>query len=175
MGTERSAELKLPTTAVGVRLAMLGGGAAAPAELFVADAPGRTRMQLVDDVAEMLGRDDMFVPVRAANRVRLLGKHAIAWVAIRRRGEEGEPLELEETLEEHSLYDRQHRVELELVHGTKLIGTMLDSSPADRPRVIDHLNRSGRFVRLWTTEEHYLINTTQVVAVTELPGSEGAK
>jgi len=61
------------------------------------------------------------------------------------------------------------------VHGTKLIGTMLDSSPADRPRVIDHLNRSGRFVRLWTTEEHYLINTTQVVAVTELPGSEGAK
>ena len=173
MGSDRSAELKLPTTTVAVRLAMQGGAAATPVELFVLETSTRTRAQLLDDVADMLGRDEAFVPVRTASRVRLLGKHAIAWVAIRL--EDDEQLQLDETLEEHSLYDRQHRVELELVHGTKLIGTMLDSSPADRPRVIDHLNQSRRFVRLWTTEEHYLINTTQVVAVTELPGSEGAK
>lgn len=169
MASDRSAELKMPTTAVAVRLAMLGGAAATQAELFVLELPARTRAQLLDDIAEMLARDDAFVPVRAANRVRLLGKHAIAWVAVRRRDESPEQLELDETLEDHALYDRQHRVELELLHGTKLIGTMLDSSPADRPRVIDALNRSGRFVRLWTTDEQYLINTTQVVAVTELP------
>ena len=49
-----------------------------------------------------------------------------------------------------------------------LIGTLLDSSPVDRTRVMDHLNRAGRFLRLWATNEHFLINTAQVVAVTEL-------
>ncbi len=169
MGSDRTGELRLRTTAVPVRLAMQGGAAATQAELFVLEQPQRSRSELLDDVAAMLARDEAFVPVRSANRVRLLGKHAIAWVAIRRRDESPESLELDEALEGHALYDRQHRVELELVHGTKLIGTLLDSAPADRPRVIDHLNRSGRFVRLWTTDEHYLINQTQVVAVTELP------
>ena len=29
-------------------------------------------------------------------------------------------------------------------------------------------NHSGRWLRLWTTDQHYLINVQQVVAVTEL-------
>ena len=71
-----------------------------------------------------------------------------------------------------TLYDRQHRVEIELVAGTRLLGTLLDSSPADRPRVIDHLNGAASFVRLWTPHEHILINKAQIVCVTELPGSD---
>ena len=73
-----------------------------------------------------------------------------------------------EPSEELTLYDCEHRVEIELTKATKLIGTLLDSAPVDRTRVIDHLNRAGRFVRLWTADEHFLINTTQIVAVTEL-------
>ena len=67
-----------------------------------------------------------------------------------------------------TLYDRQHRVQVALIEGEALTGMLLDSSPADRPRVIDHLNRSGAFVRLWTSDEHFLINKTQILQVTEL-------
>jgi hypothetical protein len=170
--SDRSSELRLPTKVVAVRLALVGGMPSA-AEVFIADVArrGRGRGHLLDDLAAQLGAEASFMPVRWSNRVRLLGKHAIAWIAVPRGDLDDSPsidssAELSE--EELTLYDREHRVEIELVHGTKLIGTLLDSSPMDRTRVIDHLNRAGRFLRLWTTHEHFLINTTQVVAVTEL-------
>ena len=107
--------------------------------------------------------------MRWDSQVRLLAKHAIAWVAIRRRDPDEMPsTDFENEPSELTLYDREHRVEIALAHGAPLVGTLLDSSPADRPRVVDHLNRAGRFVRLWTSDEHFLINATQVVAVTEL-------
>ena len=167
--SDRPSELRLPTKVVAVRLA-LAGGSPVRAEVFVADVAPRGRDHLLDDLAAQLGTETSFIPVRWSNRVRLLGKHAIAWIAVRRRDPD-EPPSTEfppEPSEEITLYDREHRVEIELIHGTKLIGTLLDSSPIDRTRVIDHLNRAGRFLRLWTTNEHFLINTMQVVAVTEL-------
>jgi hypothetical protein len=139
--------------------------------MFVADVPRRGRGHLLDDLAAQLCAESNFIPVRWSSRVRLLGKHAIAWIAVHRRDPDERPstdFSVIEPSEELTLYDRQHLVEVELIHATKLIGTMLDSAPADRPRVIDHLNLAGRFLRLWTTHEHYLINASQVVAVTEL-------
>jgi hypothetical protein len=167
--SERSSELRLPTKVVAVRLALVGGQPTA-AEMFVADVARRGRADALDDLAAQLCAETSFIPVRWSNRVRLLGKHAIAWIAVRHSDPEELPKaeSSAESSEVLTLYDREHRVEIELVHGTKLIGTLLDSSPIDRTRVIDHLNRAGRFVRLWTTDEHFLINTTQVVAVTEL-------
>jgi hypothetical protein len=50
----------------------------------------------------------------------------------------------------------------------RLEGMLMDSSPAGRSRAVDHLNRAGRFVRLWAAEEHYLINKGQIVHVGEL-------
>ena len=146
-----------------VRLALIGN-APAPAELFVADEARRGRSQLLDDVAALLTSPTAFLPVRLSARVRLLGKHAIAWIAVARRDED-------DPSEELTLYDREHNVELELDRGgTKLIGTLLDSAPIDRTRVIDHLNSAGNFLRLWTADEHYLVNTRQIIAVTELDG-----
>ena len=55
-----------------------------------------------------------------------------------------------------------------LVTGAKLVGMLLDSSPADRTRVVDHLNRAGAFVRLWTSDEHVLVNKTQILHVTDI-------
>ena len=167
--SDRSSELRLLTKVIAVRLAVVGAMPTA-AEVFIPDVARRGRGHLLDDLAAQLGAEPSFIPVRWSSRVRLLGKHAIAWIAVRRT----DPDELPSTdfsvepSEELTLYDREHRVEIELLHGTKLIGTLLDSSPIDRTRVIDHLNRAGRFLRLWTTEEHFLINTIQVVAVTEL-------
>ena len=172
-GPHRSYELKLPTKTVAVRLALLGAAPTA-AEMFVADVPRRCQGDLLDDLAAQLGSASGFVPIRASERVRLLGKHAISWISVD-RDDPGNPASTEvsgelttDPNEELTLYDRQHLVEVELIHAAKLVGTMLDSLPADRPRVIDYLNQAGRFLRLWTTTEHYLINASQVIAVTEL-------
>ena len=166
--SNRSSELRTPTKIVAVRLALVGG-LPMHADMFVADVPRRGRSHLFDDIATQLCGDAPFMPVRWSNRVRLLGKHAIAWIAVRRHTTDEIPsLDFSDEPSELTLYDREHSVELQLSHGTKLIGTMLDSSPADRPRVIDHLNRAGRFLRLWTSDEHYFVNAQQVVAVTEL-------
>ena len=174
-GSDRTSELRLPTKTVAVRLAVLGAAPAA-AEMFVADVPGRGHGQLLDDLAAQLGAAAGFVPVRWAHQVRLLGKHTISWVAVHRSDHDDAPVAdaAGEPPEELTLYDRQHLVEVELMHTGKLVGTLLDSFPADRPRVIDHLNRAGPFLRLWTSTEHYLINTSQVITVTEVAESTEA-
>jgi hypothetical protein len=183
---------------VGVRLALV---AAAPSavEMFLPEIPGRSHNQLLDDLASQLASDARFVPVRTASRVRLIGKHSIAWISVPRHapdaraaGEppaealaEAPPVEIADEPpsdavvmlapepapdipEELTLFDHQHFVEVELAHGSKLIGTLLDSESADFSRLGDHLNRSGYWLRLWTPDQHYLINAGQVVAVTEL-------
>jgi hypothetical protein len=166
--SNRSSELRIPTKVVAVRLALVGG-LPIHADMFVADVHRRGRSHLLDDLAAQLCSSTTFIPVRWSNRVRLLGKHAIAWIAVRRRSTDEIPsVDFSDEPSELTLYDREHSVELQLSHGTKLIGTMLDSSPADRPRVVDHLNHAGRFIRLWTSDEHYFVNALQVVAVTEL-------
>jgi hypothetical protein len=171
---ERSTELRLPTTAVPVRVAIVGQGIA-QAELFVADIPRHGRSQLLEDVATLLDSNKLgFIPVRSAGVVRLFTKDALAWVAVRRRDPDEKPstdFATEEPSEVFTLYDRQHRVEVELAapcEPSRLTGLLLDSSPADRPRVADHLNRTIQFLRLWTHDEHFLINKRQIVAVTEL-------
>ena len=166
MGT-RTSELKLPTMVVAVRLAIVGTSPSA-VEMFMPDVPRRGRGELLDDLATQLDGEARFVPVRTTSRVRLVAKHAIAWIAIGRRDPDEAPAEPVEIPEELTLFDHQHFVEVELAQGTKLIGTLLDSAPANHARVGDHLNHSGRWLRLWTTDQHYLINVQQVVAVTEL-------
>ena len=161
----------MPTKVVAARLA-LAGAQPITVELFIADVRRRGRGHLLDDVAAMLAAEATFLPVRWSDQVRLLAKHAIVWLAIRRRDPDEMPSrDFEDEPSELTLYDREHRVEIQLGTG-KLVGTILDSSPADRPRVMDHLNRAGRFLRLWTSDEHFLINATQVVAVTELEDEE---
>lgn len=148
-------ELRVPTVTVKARLAVRGQGAI-PAELFVPDVPRSESVQLLDDVAALLEASASFLPVKTAGGVRLYGKHAVMWLAIE-RADDGE-LEL---------FDRHHLVTIELLNGGSLAGLLFDSSPSDRPRVIDYLNRAGEFVRLWTSEELYLINKHEILHVRE--------
>jgi len=165
-------ELRLPTIAVPVRLAMVG---ASPieAEVFISDIPRAGRGKLIDDIAAMLDEPAGWLPARRGTEVRLIAKHAIAWVALTRRDPDKDPaLDFsEEPSEVTALYDQQFPVEVELTGGTRMRGTLLDSAPADRSRVIDHLNAARRFVRLWTPEEQYLIAAAQITAVMPLPES----
>jgi hypothetical protein len=170
-----SAELRLPTTAVEVRLAVVAGvrpPAAATAELFVTGEAHRGRGALLDEVAAMLAAEAEFLPVRVDGAVELLAKHALRYVALARRGPAAADFAVEEPSEVITLYDRRHAVAVELFGGEVLRGTILDSSPADRPRVADLLNRGERFVRLWTPDAHVLINKAQIVRVTEVAAAE---
>jgi hypothetical protein len=133
----------------------------------MADEQRHGRSELLDDVATLLDQSAAFLPVRGTEGVRLLAKHAIVWIAIDRHDDQPNA-DLDDPSGVFTLYDRQHRVEVALITNTTLTGTLLDSSPADRPRVIDHLNRGGAFVRLWTSDEHYLINKAQILYVREL-------
>ena len=155
----------MPTVTVAVRLAVVGHEPTG-AELFLAETP-RGRSGVLDAVAELLDEASDFLPVRGAAGVRLLAKRAFAWLAIE-RGELSPDEEFEDQPSEvMTLYDRQHKVVVELTTGMKLEGMVFESEPADRPRVIDHLNRAGRFVRLWTSDEHYLINKAHILQVLE--------
>ncbi len=139
-------------------------------ELFIHDVPRAAHGQVLDDVAALLDEHESFVPIRAAGDVRLLGKLAVQWIAVHRRPQQAE----DDSSEVFTLYDRQHYVEVEMIAGHKLAGTLLDNAPTDRPRVVDHLNQTGQFVRLWTADEHYLINKAQILQVTEIPEPDQA-
>lgn len=152
---DHSAELRLPTIAVGVRFSLVGAMMPLAGELFVSDIQRPGRSALLDDVARIVNGENRFLPVRTGDAVHLYSKHAIAWLA----------LPTEEEVDE--LFDNQHRVAVD-IGGARITGMLFDSSPADRTRLIDHLNRAQRFLRLWTSDEHYLVNTQHIVKVSEI-------
>jgi hypothetical protein len=173
-----SAELRRPTRVVAVDLAR-AGRPAERVELFVAEAPPRSRAAIVADLAELLESESRFVPVREPDapggaRVALVGKRAILWIAIPRAAGSGEPGDgvpeevAAESSEALSLFDHRQDVQVELPAGEAICGHVLYSSPADRPRLIDHLNLPGQFLRVWTAGALYLVNKHHVVRVLEL-------
>lgn len=171
-----SSELRLPTLAVPVDLSR-AGRPGERVELFIADVPGRGRSQLVGDVAQLLESEPMFLPVaepHAGGRVALVGKQAILWVGISLRDlgvapvADGVPDEIEfEPSEIVMLFDHRHDCRVELDTGEAIDGYVLYSSPADRPRLADHLNLPGVFVRIWTSDHLYLVNKRHIVRVLE--------
>lgn len=164
---EQNAELRLPTIAVPVKLAVVGGAPIA-AELFVPDTVRMGRTQLLEDLAATLDDEAAFVAVRYDGAdVRLLAKRAIAWVEAMRAPDDAGDFVDEPPSDVVTLYDREHRVEVTLLGRSTFEGSLFDSSPANRPRVIDHLNRARRFLRLWTPQTQTLINTEQIVSVSE--------
>ncbi|MCB9564546.1 MAG: hypothetical protein H6708_29530 [Kofleriaceae bacterium] len=176
-----SEDLRLPTTPVAVHL-VRAGHPRERAELFVAVSaarPRRSRAGLASDVAELLEAEPAFVPVREPDapggaRIALVGKHAIVWVAVSLRGGEGAAVDGvpapvdDEPSDALALYDHHHGVRVELAGFDAIEGHVLYSSPADRPRLVDHLNLPVRFLRVWTGSALYLINKHHVVRVLEL-------
>lgn len=167
-----TAELRTPTIAVAIRLRQIGAAEPTAGELFLPDVVRGGRGALLDDLTALLCSDARFLPVRANGKIRLFAKHAIAWLAVERNEHEApahsEPAAEFSLGEEITLYDHQYFVEVELAHGARLVGTLFDSAPQEHSRVADHLNRTMRFLRLWTPDQFYVINVAQVVAVTEL-------
>lgn len=156
-----SESLKVPTAAVGVGLA-LADGSVVKAHLFVPERGHRGRA-LAIELAALLDGDAPFLPAReAGGHVCLYAKQAIAYVSI--------PLgdALAPDHDDVQLYDHQRDAEIVLDRGPTLVGQLLYTSPADRPRVLDHMNQPGAFVRLWTAETLYVIGKRHVLRVREI-------
>lgn len=169
-----TAELRLPMVPVAVELATTDA-AASSCELYVPDMPRVGRHALADDLASLLEAPPPFLPVRSGGGVVLVGKRAIRWVALAIADAEvvpadgvPAPITQPEPSEVLTLFDSKHDIEVSLDDGHTLFGAVLHSSPADRPRVIDHLNGPPRFLRLWTSRAHYLVNKRHIARVREV-------
>ena len=152
-----SESLRVPTAAVPVGLA-LADGSVVKAHLFVPER-GLKGRALAIELAALLDGDAPFLPAReAGGHVCLYAKRAITYVSI---GFGSEPDDLQ-------LYEHERSVEIVLDRGPTLVGELLYTSPADRPRVLDHMNQPGAFVRLWTAETLYVIGKPHVLRVREI-------
>jgi len=170
VGMERStAALKVPTVPVPVELA-LAGDMRLRVQLFVPDRARTGRTQLALDLAAMLDADPPFVPAREpGGHVVLYAKAAIAWVAVSLvEPAEGGPAGDDEPSEVTTLYEQQHDVEVVIDRGSTLVGHVLYTAPPDRQRVNDHLNQPGPFLRLWTSDQLYVIGKRHVIRVREI-------
>jgi hypothetical protein len=173
-----SAALRLPTVAT--RVATVGSrSAATAADVFIADLPHQGRTAVALAVAALLDGDAAFVPARdPSGAIIIIGKSALAGVAVALhepgRLENPDPrdeFDWDEPSEVRTLYDQRHDLEIELDRGPTLVGQLLYSSAAERPRVVDHLNQIGGFFQLWTRTTLYVIGKRHVVRIREL-GSE---
>ncbi|MBP6632553.1 MAG: hypothetical protein KBG28_29950 [Kofleriaceae bacterium] len=171
-----SAELRLPTVAVPVEF-VLGAGPARRGEVYVGDAARHGRADLVVDVLATLS-GAAFVPMRIDGQVHLVGVAALAWVRLDDAAAAAPadaasdavpaPVERPEPSEVLTLFDHKQDVEIELVGGAVVGGSILYTSPADRQRAADHLNDGPRFLRLWSARGPYLINKQHIALVREV-------
>lgn len=172
-----TAELRVPMVPVAVEIAGVHAPPS-PCEVYLADTPRQGRSALADDLAVLLESDPPFLPVKLGPGVSLVGKHSILWLAVALRtgspsqgddfGDTAPDEGPSEPSEVMTLFDTKHEVELTLTDGSTLTGSILHSSPADKPRLVDYLNWPARFVRLWTPRAQYLINKAHVARVREV-------
>lgn len=151
-----------------VRVA-LEGEPARDAMVFVPDVPRSARAQLLEDVAEALEEDRDFLPLMFGERRTLVNRNAIAFVAVARRP----PGADDEVSDVHALFDHLCPVVLRLHDGTSLRGTLLFSSPADRARLVDFMNRGPRFIQVWTGDELILVQRSGIRTLMEAAGEMG--
>ncbi len=142
----------------------LQGEAPVAVEMFVPDVQRQARSLLFDDVAAVLEEERDFVPVAFGARSALVNRGAIAYVAITRHAAKTFDDEISDV---HALYDHRCPVSLVLVGGTSLRGTLLFTTPVERSRLIDFMNLGPRFVRLWTSDELYLVQRSAIRTLAE--------
>lgn len=151
-----------------VRVA-LEGEPASEAALFVPDVPRSARAQLLEDVADVLEEERDFLPVLFGGRHALVNRASIAYVAVARRP----PGADDEVSDVHALFDHRCPVTIRLHGGTSLRGTLLFSSPADRARLVDFMNRGPRFIQVWTGDELILVQRSAIRTLIESVGEGG--
>lgn len=154
--------LKVPKRAVAVELA-LAGREPRPVEVYVAEHQAHAFRR--QDVLDLLEHEQAFLPARdvADGAWVMFNKDTVVWMSlpVAALGEDADDDGGDE------LFDYRREVRVEVHGGPPLEGELLYSTPAERARVVDYLNQTGRFVRLWTADRLYLVNKAYVLRVAE--------
>jgi len=113
-------------------------------------------------VLELVDAAGSFLPVRdlETGEWESLNSRAVVWI-----GMSGCSIEAEGSGDE--LFEHRRSVRVALAAGGWLEGEILYSAPDGGPRLVDHLNRSERFFRLWKADELFLVNKDWVLRVVE--------
>jgi len=157
-------DLRIPKIAVTVEL-NLDGKEVRQLEVFVAEHLAHSYRR--QHVADLLASSEQFHPARdpADKSWALFNKAVAVWFRVPLT-DGNLPVEESEVAQE--LFDKQHRVVVEMTTGERLEGELLYSLPRERSRPVDYLNDCGRFFRLWTTTHLYLVNTGYVIRLSEV-------
>jgi|SRR5579883_2836771 len=155
-------DLRIPKHAVVVEL-RLEGREARKVELYLAEH--RDRSWRRQDVLDLLEHPPEFLPARdVADQARVLfNKATVVWIGVPRAAQAADEAPGGAAPDPEPLYEQKRAVRLELLGGVALDGKLLYSAPPERARVSDHLNGPGRFLRLHTDEQLYLVNKAFVV------------
>ena len=152
-----SDELKVPKRRAQVEV-LMPGGAARQVTVFLAEyAPRHSGPERLSD---LLNAHDDFVPALdvAGDAMSFLNRHGIAAARVAREWEAAGELEGGE----------QHEVEITLVDGTTLRGTVTFVMPPGRSRLLDYLNDAQPFVRLAEQEKVALVNKRHIARVAKV-------
>jgi hypothetical protein len=153
-------ELRVSTKAVAVDLT-LAGGRPRRVEIFLAEH--RANEFRRQDVLDLLENVNAFLPVRDARSAdrEIINKDALLWIGVPLAPFGTEPDAAEE------LFEFRRPVRVELLGTSSIDGDLLYSAREESTRIVDYLNETGRFVRLWARDRLYLINKTYVLRIVE--------
>jgi hypothetical protein len=152
-----SEELKVPKRRAPVEV-LFPGGAARRVTVFLAEfASNHSGPERISD---LLNGGTDFVPAidLESGRVTFLGRQGIAAARVEREWES----------EPGMAATSEHAVQVTLVDGTVLRGTVGFAFPPERSRLLDYLNGAPPFVRLSEKDHVALINKRHIAQVAPL-------
>ena len=152
-----SDELKVPKRRAQVEV-QLPGGATRQVTVFL--AAFASKHSGPERLSDLLNAGDEFVPAldNATDAMTFLSRHGIAAARVAPELEWGEELTGGE----------QHELEITLVDGTVLRGTVTFVMPPDKSRLLDYLNDAQPFVRLSEREKVALVNKRHIARVAKV-------
>jgi len=150
-------DLRVPKRRAQVEV-LLPDGSAREVTVFLAEfAPRHSGPERLSD---LLNAADDFVPALdvAADAMTFLNRHGIAAARVGREWE----------LAEEAPSGEKHEVEITLVGGTTLRGTVTVVLPPGRTRLLDFLNDAQPFLRLAESEKIALVNKRHIARVAKV-------
>jgi hypothetical protein len=157
----QTAPLRVRKQAVAVELA-LAGGTPRRVEIFVAEyRDNEFRRQ---DVLNLLEHIQAFLPARdsASGLWEIFNKDALLWIGVPLSPFGSEPAGTDQ-----ELYEFRRPVRVDLIGAEPIHGDLLYSARQESTRVMDYLNETGRFFRVWSEERLYLVNKAFVLRVVQ--------
>jgi hypothetical protein len=110
------------------------------------------------EVLDLLELEEPFFPAHDedADVWMLVGRSAVVWVAIDNEVESDD---------EEPLFDYRREVSLDLYGGRSLEGQLLYAAPPEQARLMDYMNATHGFFRVFTAERVYLVARSAVLRV----------